>query len=985
MSVEYIKRLAGPYVGDGTGQKTFSFGFLIFDESDVYVAVAASSDSEPSDLQQGTDYTVSMNADQSATPGGTITLTSETGLAKDAVLVIGSAVDYTQTLDLTNYTRFAPERITTELDRIVVMIQQIVELLGRVVQVPPTSSISPSDLFFQLLTAAESAAQSAEDAAASLAACEQIRQLIEQYSWDIPHIVDSLRDVEKYPYDGLFAVAGFGNAGGNGQNISNRYVKAEGSTKLRTLGERFADVVNVKDFGAIGNGVHDDTAAIQAALSNVYKKGGGVVYFPPGTYGKTDVLHIGSGTTFLGYGATIKNLANSTNNRWAFSDLGYEENHSEMISYTDNRDIFFYGITFDTAKGDQATGSVAISYADNILFRECTFKNVVQNHAVELMSCSNVLFEFCTFAGYKQLSGEDAYGEAIQLDASYEGAGPVGSWNGLPCKNVRARYCRFTKGDEESFGSFNTGIGSHWDSGLGSHEGIVIEFCEFDSCGYSGVAFRPARDVTISGCVFKHCKRAVYAREFSLEQAKEINANLTEAITNSNWLIQDSKIIASDASSPVIQVGERLASPESASSLKEFCGLKLDGIEIVCEEITTGTANVLDLNRVNGLWISRCHLSTEAAGERAFGTHGLYAYGCRNVTIQGNNFDLGNAQNSFTFAIGSTYFEPENVCVIGNTILGCQRGVNAYNVTGISVTGNRIKAKDYAVGLTSCIFGSVDGNVLDSDIPIYTGGTCKDIRWGANTVRYETSVTGGTMTSGNTQAAIYGNIGVTQDGRVSAIGRNLRLGEIIDGTPHDVLEVFFNSEEQASRVYPIDDGTTLLGGAARRFAEVFAVTGAINTSDARQKSSIEDASGDLMTAWGSVPIRTFQFADAVCKKGEKNARVHVGFVAQEVQQAFETKGLDAARYGLFCHDEWPDRYETVEVVDQPEALGEDGEVVTPAVIHTERRKVLNAGDRYGLRYEEALCLEAAYQRYRADKLEERLAALERRMTIVEAQ
>ena len=289
MSVEYIKRLAGPYVGDGTGQKTFSFGFLIFDESDVCVAVATSSDSEPSDLQQGTDYTVSMNDDQSATPGGTITLTSESGLAKDAVLVIGSAVDYTQTLDLTNYTRFAPERITTELDRIVVMIQQIVELLGRVVQVPPTSSISPSDLFFQLLNAAESAAQSAEDAAASLAACEQIRQLIEQYSWDIPHIVNSLREVEQYPYDGLFAVGGYGNAGGNGQNISNRYVKAENSDEIKVLGQwaddiisnrkKLAKVVFITDFGGVGDGQTNCSAALSAALGISDK-----VFFPEGTY-----------------------------------------------------------------------------------------------------------------------------------------------------------------------------------------------------------------------------------------------------------------------------------------------------------------------------------------------------------------------------------------------------------------------------------------------------------------------------------------------------------------------------------------------------------------------------------------------------------------------------------------------------------------------------------------------------------------------------
>lgn len=54
-----------------------------------------------------------------------------------------------------------------------------------------------------------------------------------------------------------------------------------GSTTPRNLATRFADVVNVKDFGAVGDGVTDDTAAFVAANTAA---SGGDLYVPPGTY-----------------------------------------------------------------------------------------------------------------------------------------------------------------------------------------------------------------------------------------------------------------------------------------------------------------------------------------------------------------------------------------------------------------------------------------------------------------------------------------------------------------------------------------------------------------------------------------------------------------------------------------------------------------------------------------------------------------------------
>lgn len=275
--IEYVKRLAGPFTSEG--QSRLPFGFLIFEKTDVYVATADDPEAQAKMLVYGQDYSVEMNADQTATPGGTVVLT--TPIVKGNIFVVGSAVAYTQNMQLTNFSRFPPEIINESLDRIVVQIQQLVELTGRTISLPPTSNLTVSEFLDNLFNAAKSAAKSAEEAKKFAQICEEIKQNIFIYSWDIPHVVDTLDDVEKYPYDGFFAVGGYGDPGHHGQDISNRVVKASGSTERRTLGERFSDVVNVRDFGAKGDGVHDDTEAIQAAINFASEKGRTVVM--PGT------------------------------------------------------------------------------------------------------------------------------------------------------------------------------------------------------------------------------------------------------------------------------------------------------------------------------------------------------------------------------------------------------------------------------------------------------------------------------------------------------------------------------------------------------------------------------------------------------------------------------------------------------------------------------------------------------------------------------
>lgn len=168
--IEYVKRLAGPFTSEG--QTQLPFGFYIFEKTDVYVATADDPDAQSTMLVYGQDYSVEMNSDQDATPGGTVTLT--TPIVKGQIFVVGSAVAYTQNMQLTNYSRFPPEIINKAMDRVVVQIQQIVERLGRTLSVPPTSSSTPEQLIEKLLAAQKEAAKYASQAGESLKKAQEI-------------------------------------------------------------------------------------------------------------------------------------------------------------------------------------------------------------------------------------------------------------------------------------------------------------------------------------------------------------------------------------------------------------------------------------------------------------------------------------------------------------------------------------------------------------------------------------------------------------------------------------------------------------------------------------------------------------------------------------------------------------------------------------------------------------------------------------------
>jgi hypothetical protein len=138
-------------------------------------------------------------------------------------------------------------------------------------------------------------------------------------------------------------------------------------------------------------------------------------------------------------------------------------------------------------------------------------------------------------------------------------------------------------------------------------------------------------------------------------------------------------------------------------------------------------------------------------------------------------------------------------------------------------------------------------------------------------------------------------------------------------------------------VYPAADNTKSSATASNRWSVVYAATPAIATSDAREKQQIRqlnDAERRVAARLKGLLV-AFKFNDSVEQKGD-GARIHFGVVAQEVIEAFKAEGLDATKYAMLCHDKWS---------AMPEVLDEDGSVV---------RSAREAGDRYGVRYEELM-------------------------------
>ena len=135
-------------------------------------------------------------------------------------------------------------------------------------------------------------------------------------------------------------------------------------------------------------------------------------------------------------------------------------------------------------------------------------------------------------------------------------------------------------------------------------------------------------------------------------------------------------------------------------------------------------------------------------------------------------------------------------------------------------------------------------------------------------------------------------------------------------------------------------------------------------SDQRLKQQIAEIDDKLLDAWEDVELSQFKYNDAVDAKKDK-ARLHTGYVVQQIDNACKSHGVDVSQYGLYCHEEYPQETEEVEVEQA------DGTKVK------ERKVIREASEHYSLRYTEVYAVECMYLRRCIARLTARIEELEK--------
>lgn len=246
------------------------------------------------------------------------------------------------------------------------------------------------------------------------------------YTFEASYVPSSAYNLPKHRQGGAYVA-------GNDQCSHSGFVQLHG-VKRGSFVESIVnhdEHINVKTFGVVGDGKTDDTDALNAAIADLNKRGGGTLYFPQGEYMLRTVHLLSNVWLYINEDAVLKALpgADAPEETW-FVDYSHNAGngsldpapYEEPDNYLVKQDVghsFFHNCMFfaERAENIRILGNGRISGNGNI-----ETGNGVMNNPPERRSDKMFVFKLCRnielggFANCKDLWYDETTDEPCYLE-----------------------------------------------------------------------------------------------------------------------------------------------------------------------------------------------------------------------------------------------------------------------------------------------------------------------------------------------------------------------------------------------------------------------------------------------------------------------------------------------------------------------------------------------------------------------------------------
>ena len=771
------------------------------------------------------------------------------------------------------------------------------------------------------------------------------------------------------------------------------FIQAGSGAVAQTVQSKLRQRIHVKDFGAVGDGVTDDTDALVTAAAAL--EDGQTLDFGDGTYlisyqgapyssvyGEVVMEFNGlTDATFVGEGATIKvvNHNITTNGGLRFMNfiackrIAVTGFNFDMTFVGTNTSGSFYPFVgaITVLDADSATPAFSTLNSD-FIFYDLKFKLF---HPYGNWATTSNPYDGDPNNGYKLFS---IFTSGPFTPTSYDNQ----------CRNIAVRNCTFLKGHNGYgiwFWAWNncevTGcVAEAWVTKHSNSAGTYV------GGGVAMIRHIPFRTegIIVDGNEFRSMPSAERVSGFEGLSVFYVHANNMGSIdwgkgltivSNNNVILgtggisggsgQDSAVFFNGFGQLIVSNnnidghdGQNPAVGTGVYALELTPGGFAGGDNGVAEITVTG--NVFGPWNFGGIYFTNGS-ATSAARRR-----------CKSLVVTNNAFTSGDYFLRMAAFSTQTYNGVQSAVITGNIIQSQNASqfpppsVNNYGIfvsateatDSVIISNNVIRDKTYAI-ITNPSYVSASAQVRRFDNQLTT---ITDLNINGDSFPVDISKNVEIQAiSADPDYQPYVKCTNTQSGTAEVMFyQQANVSYILATNRVDVYTDNAHQTTTDSNVFrPGADNTKTLGDASFRWSVVYAGTGTINTSDERTKEDVQDIDAAVLRAWGKVGYVQYKFKDAVEAKGD-GARWHFGLIAQRVKEAFESEGLDAFDYGILCYDQWEDQYEDVLV--EVDVQNSDGSISKVLQGNGEKRIVVPAGDRYGIRYEEALALECAYLR-----------------------